>query len=90
MVPVRVPVSFKRISEKHCSDTVCDGTITAINEKNAILETSVPIRQLENICICAQNEVFCKVLKVENQELLLRFTAGHKDFCAKVLETESV
>ena len=90
MVPMRIPVIFKRISDKHCSETVFDGTITALNEKNAILETRVPIRPLENICICAQNEVFCKVLKAENQEFLLRFTAGHKDFCTKVLETELV
>jgi adenylate cyclase len=90
MTVVNIPVGFKRISDKHCSETVFEGRITAINEKNAILETELPIRPFENISLCAQNEVFCKVLKAEKQGLLVRFTAGHKDFCAKAMETVSV
>jgi adenylate cyclase len=85
MHAVNIPVSFKRITEKHCSETVFYGILTAINGKNAILKTSEPIRLFENISLCADNEVFCKVLRTEEQGMLLRFTAGHQDFCARAM-----
>ena len=83
MRTVRIPVYFKRITDKHCSETVFEGILTAMNEKYAILETQIPISLFENISICAENEIFSKVLGREGQGLLLRFTAGHKDFCAR-------
>ena len=89
MVPVRIPVEFKRISDKHCSESVSCGIITAINEKSAILNTQVPISVFENISLCADREVFCKVISVDNQDLLLRFTAGQADFCARAMENGS-
>ena len=85
MYPVQFPVEFKRITDKHCSETVFDGVLTAINEKNAILKTEIPLRLFENISICADNAVFCKVLRVSEQGVLLGFTAGHKDFCSGIL-----
>ena len=87
---VAIPVRFKRVSDKHCSETVFDGIITAINGKNAILKTQIPIQIFENISLCADSEVFCKVVSVQEQGLLLRFTAGHTDFCAQALKTVSV
>ena len=86
LTSVNIPVKFKRISEKHCSETVFDGILTAINGKNAVLKTQVPLRLFENISICAEHEVFCKVLRVGEEGILLGFTAGHKDFCAKVMD----
>ena len=41
----------------------------------------------ENISLCAGNEVYCKVLRQEDQGLILRFTAGHADFCARAMTT---
>ena len=90
MLAVNIPIEFKRISDKHCSETKFDGIITAINGKNAILKTQTPLQMYENISLCADNEVFCKVLKADKQGLLLRFTAGHTDFCAKAMETAAV
>ena len=90
MVAVDIPIGFKRISDKHCSETVFDGIITAINSKNAVLKTQVPVGVFENISLCADNEVFCKVMRTEKQELLLRFTAGHAAFCERAMETASV
>ena len=90
MVPVNIPVGFKRISDKHCSETVSEGILTAISSKNAVLKTGIPITMFENISLCAKNEVFCKVVGEEEQGLLLRFTAGHKDFCEKAMESASV
>jgi adenylate cyclase len=87
MVAVHIPVRFKRISEKHCSESLFEGIITAINEKNAILNTQIPIGVFENISLCADNEVFGKVLSAAEQGLLLHFTAGHTDFCARAMET---
>ena len=87
MVPVTVPVEFQRISEKHCSETLLEGTITALNEKNAILQTPVPLEMFENICLRVGNGVFCKVIGEDPQGLVLRFTAGHAQFCAKTMET---
>ena len=86
MSPVNIPVAFKQITDKHCSEAVFDGIITAINGKNAILKTETPLRLFENISLCAENAVFCKVLRADVQGVLLGFTAGHKDFCAKVME----
>lgn len=83
MSPVNIPVSFKRITDKHCSEAVFEGIITAINGKNAILKTEIPLRQFENISLCAENPVFCKVLRADAQDVLLGFTAGHKDFCGQ-------
>jgi adenylate cyclase len=86
MLAVNIPIGFKRISEKHCSESVFEGTITAINEKNAMLRTQTPISVFENISLCADNSVFCKVLSAQGQEYLLRFTAGHTDFCAQAMK----
>ena len=85
MLAVHIPVEFKRIADKHCSETVFEGILTAINGKNAILKTPIPIRLYENISLCADNEVFCKVLRAEEQGVLLGFTAGHKEFCARIM-----
>ena len=85
-----LPVEFKRITDKHCSDTMLEGILTAINGKNAILKTRVPLRLFENISLCGDNEVFCKVLRVEAEGILLGFTAGHKNFCAKLMGTVPV
>ena len=90
MTAVSVPVEFKRISDKHCSETVFDGVITAINGKNAVLETQIPLRTFENISLCGEKEVFCKVVGQESQGLLLRFTAGQAEFCARAMESASV
>lgn len=85
MLAVHIPVKFKRITDKHCSEAVFEGILTAINEKNAILKTPIPIQLFENISLCADNEVFCKVLRAEEQGMLLGFTAGHKEFCARAM-----
>jgi hypothetical protein len=53
--------------------------------QNAILKTETPLRLFENISLCIENAVFCKVLRADAQGVLLGFTAGHKDFCAKVM-----
>lgn len=90
MRSVAISVGFKRISDKHCSETVFDGIITQINEKNAILKTQTPIRLFENISLCADNEVFCKVISIQEQDFLLRFTAGHTEFCTRAMEITSV
>lgn len=86
MQSVCISVGLKRISEKHCSDVVYDGTITAINGKYAVLKTQESLQLYENISFCAENDIFCKVLSVKDMEFLLRFTAGHADFCAKAME----
>ena len=90
MTAVTIPVGFKRISDKHCSETVFDGVITAINRKNAVLKTQIPLRTFENISLCGETEVFCKVVGQESQGLLLRFTAGHAEFCTRAMESASV
>lgn len=82
MHSVQIPVRFKRISEKHCSETVFDGVLTEMNERYAILNTDTPIHLFENISICANNDIFCKVLAKEAHGLLLGFTGGHNDFGA--------
>ena len=82
MHSVQIPVRFKRISEKHCSETVFDGVLTEMNERYAILNTDTPINRFENISICANNDIFCKVLAKEAHGLLLGFTGGHNDFWA--------
>ena len=82
MHSVQIPVRFKRISEKHCSETVFDGVLTEMNERYAILNTDTPIHLFENISICANNDIFCKVLSKEAHGLLLGFTGGHNDFWA--------
>lgn len=85
MQSVHIPIAFKRITDKHCSETVFEGILTAINGTHAILKTQTPLQLFENISLCTENAVFCKVLRTGEQELLLGFTAGHKDFCAKIL-----
>ena len=85
MRSVHIPIEFKRITDKHCSETVFEGVLTQMNEKYAILKTKSPIRVFENISICADEDVFCKVLGNEGQEFLLGFTAGHKAFCTRVM-----
>ena len=87
---VNIPIGFKRISDKHCSETVFEGIIAAICSNSAVLKTKVPISIFENISLCADNEVFCKVIGKNEQGLLLRFTAGHTDFCAKAIESVSI
>ena len=84
MHSVQIPVRFKRISEKHCSETVFDGVLTEMNERYAILNTDTPIHLFENISICANNDIFCKVLAKEAHGLLLGFTGGHNDFWAGI------
>ena len=85
MRAVHIPVSFKRIADKHCSEEVFEGVLTAMNGKNALLKTKIPLRPFENISLCAENEVFCKVLRSGEDGLLLAFTAGHKAFCTGIL-----
>ena len=85
MESVCIPVRLKRISEKHCSDIIYDGTITAINGKYAVLKTQESLNLYENISLCADDDVFCKVLGVAGDEFRLRFTAGHADFCTKTM-----
>lgn len=86
MVPVKIPVRFKRISDKHCSDTQFEGIITAINSQKAILQTQIPLKIFENISLCADNDVFCKVIGEEKSDLLLCFTAGQTDFCTHAMK----
>ena len=83
MESVSIPIGFKRISDKHCSETIYTGILTAISNKNAVLKTDVPIAMLENISLCADHEVFCKVIGESREGLILRFTAGHTDFLLK-------
>ena len=83
MNTVNIPIGFKRISDKHCSETVFEGIITEISSKSAVLKTEIPLKIFENISLCAENDVFCKVIDENKQGLLLRFTAGHLDSCAK-------
>ena len=90
MTAVNIPIGFKRISEKHCSETVFEGIITAMNGKTAILETQIPIGMFENISLCADNDVFCKVIGEAKQGFLLRFTAGNTDFCKRFMEAGSI
>ena len=90
MLTVNIPIGFKKISDKHCSETVYDGIITAINGKNAILKTQIPIQMFENISLCAEKEAFCKVVRIDEHGLLLHFTAGHTDFCAAAMKTATV
>lgn len=90
MVNVHIPIGFKRISEKHCSEDVFEGTVTAINGKLAVLKTQVPLQLFENISLCADNGVFCKVIGSDERGLLLHFTAGHTAFCTRAMETASV
>ena len=90
MQRVTIPIGFKRIADKHCSDTVFEGIITAINGKNAVLKTQIPIQMFENICLCADKEVFCKVLGKQEHGFLLHFTAGHTEFCEYAMEKASV
>ena len=70
--------------------TIAESIEAEQNGENAILKTQIPIRMFQNISLCAENEVFCKVVSVEKQGLLLRFTAGHTDLCARAIETASV
>ena len=86
MLPVQIPVTFQRISEKHCSEAVFEGIITAINGKNAILMSQTPLDVFENISLCGETQVFCKVIRGGAEGVLLRFTAGHADFCARAME----
>ena len=86
MAAVQIPVGFQRISDKHCSEDVLAGTLTAISEKYALLETRIPLDVFENLRLCAGNGVFCKVIRRENKGLLLRFTAGHTDFCKQAMD----
>ena len=90
LTTVSIPVGFKRISDKHCSETVFDGEITAINGKRAVLKTEIPLRTFENISLCGEKEVFCKVVDQEDQGVVLRFTAGQAEFCARAMDTASV
>jgi adenylate cyclase len=85
MLAVHIPVRFKRISEKHCSETEYDGVLTAMNGRYAVMKTPISIPLFENISLCADNEVFCKVLRADDQGVLLGFTAGHQEFCARMM-----
>lgn len=87
LADVHIPVEFQRISDKHCSETVYDGIITKINGENAVLNTETPLQVFENLRLCAGAGVFCKVLRIQEEGLLLRFTAGHGGFCAEAMET---
>ena len=87
MVNVTIPVKFQRISEKHCSETLLDGMIKAVNQKNALLETRTGLQMFENICLHTGSDVFCKVLEKREEGYLLAFTAGQTAFCEKAMKS---
>ena len=73
-------VEFVPIHGKHVDTQAAAGRFVAVSENGAILETSHPIRERDNIRLEAGGDLFAKVIKAVPQGWVLRFTALSPDY----------
>ncbi len=75
-----VEVSFLRIEGKHIESEANKGSITAISEDEAVLETSVVLDRFENLEIDAGGKLLCKVVSGDSSGWTIRFTSLPEGF----------
>ncbi len=68
-------IVFLPIRDKHCTPEASVGLLTALSRTGALLKTDAALQPFDNLQLEADGKLFCKVLSVEENGYLLRFTA---------------
>ena len=83
-----VTVDFHVIKDKHRDEIVRHGSISAISQEEALMETDEAIAKFDNLQFDISagkdaeesQKVFAKVMSLKEEGLVLRFTAYPRDF----------
>ena len=75
-------VEFFAIKEKHTDLEPNRGILTALSKREAILETTAPIEEFDNLHMDIGGKLYCKVVSAEEKGWRLRFTAIPPEFDA--------
>lgn len=70
-------VKFRILSEKQVSVAILEGTIISRNNKNIILETDTRLNVFDNVVLLFENDVYGKVIKVNNGTYQIRIAGIH-------------
>lgn len=70
-----LPVEFLPMEEKHVGSGALQGSLTALSRDAACLTTAVPLRPYQNLQLLIGDKLLVKVVEVNGQNALLRFTA---------------
>ena len=70
-----VAVSFYVLDGKHTSDEVNVAIMTARSEKEAVINTELPLNIYDNICLELEGKIFAKVIEADGISYTLRFTS---------------
>ena len=84
LCPLETPaaVRFARLEGKHASADLLDGALTAVSEDGAEMETGEELRLYENIKLDIGEDLYAKVVQMENGRIHIRFTAKPRIFSA--------
>ena len=70
-----LPVTFRRLFDKHVDPRILKGSITALSHSGAILSSEVPLEIMDNIELDLCGKAFAKIVKKASEEYRLTFTA---------------
>ncbi len=75
--PLKTPVTvpFSVVEGKHGNDRMTDGTVVALSENTAILQTELALNVYDNLQFDIGAKLFAKVLEKRENGYYLRFTA---------------
>ena len=77
LAPVVSPIEaeFMFIVDKHCGEERYKCLITALSEKSAAIKTECDLKASDNLLIDAGMELYCKAIRQDNDNWIVRFTS---------------
>ena len=74
------PVAFSLIVDKHRQPERLSGSLVAVAENGAVLETEAPLEPLANLLLETGGDLYCKVMKKTDKGYLLRYTSVPREY----------
>ncbi|MBR1552751.1 MAG: PAS domain-containing protein [Schwartzia sp.] len=70
-----LPVTFRRLFDKHIEPEILKGSITALSRTGALLSSEAPLEIMDNIELDLGGKAFAKIIKKAQKEYRITFTA---------------
>ena len=74
-LPTPTPVRFARVEGKHTEESWLAGSIAAVSEDEALLNTGESLSVLDNLLLDIGGSLYAKVTKIDRGSFRIRFTA---------------
>ena len=84
IIPLKkaLPVTFRRLFDKHVDPRILKGSITALSHAGAVLSSEAPLEIMDNIELDRCGQTFAKIIEKAPEEYRLTFTALPPGFSA--------